>query len=96
VKGPLSTDRSMVVDLDTLDALLQEVVVQPFDHQHLNYAVAEFAFGKVIPTAEALAVYIWKQLVDRLPSGVVLCKVLIREDATLFAEYCGESASEAE
>jgi 6-pyruvoyltetrahydropterin/6-carboxytetrahydropterin synthase len=95
VKGRLSSDRSMVMDLESLDTLLREVVVSRLDHQHLNYVVPEFAPGKVIPTAEALAVHIWRQLEGRLPNGVILHRVRIQEDATLFAEYYGESDGEA-
>lgn len=90
VSGPVSEDRDMVMDLVPLDRILQDEVVAPLDHQHLNHAVPEFAFGGRIPTAEALAVYVWERIDPRLPEGVRLHCVRIEEDADLHAEYYGE------
>lgn len=80
----------MVIDLQDLDRLLQERVVSRVDHQHLNHAIPEFAYGKSIPTAEALAYWVWHQLTNALPAGVTLDKVRIQEDEALFAEYLGD------
>lgn len=83
----------MVMDLAELDRLLHEKVVNPLDHQHLNFAVPEFHYGKTIPTAEALAVWVWRQVEPDLPGGVRLRNVRIEEDETLYAEYAGESGT---
>jgi 6-pyruvoyltetrahydropterin/6-carboxytetrahydropterin synthase len=64
---------------------------QPLDHRHLNLDVADFAYGRVIPTAEALAVWVWRRLEPQLPAGVRLHAVRIEEDDDLSAEYFGES-----
>ena len=90
VSGTLSSDRSMVIDLGDFDELLHQVIVQPMDHQHINYAIPEFAFGKTIPTAEALSVWIWEHLGPKIPEGVRLHTVRVQEDETLFAEYRGD------
>jgi 6-pyruvoyltetrahydropterin/6-carboxytetrahydropterin synthase len=79
----------MVVDLATLDEILRQEVVEPLDHKHLNHAVDEFAFGKKVPTAEAVAVYLWRRVADRLPDGLRLHRIRIQEDPLLFAEYFG-------
>ena len=89
VTGPLSADRSMILDLGDLDSILRMEIVEPLDHQHLNHAVPEFAYGSQIPTAEALAVYIWNRIEPRLPAGVTLTRVRVREDAWLHADYHG-------
>jgi len=81
----------MVVDLAKLDTVLHEEVVEPLDHRHLNLDVPEFAFGQQLPTAEALAVYIWRRVEPRLPPGISLDCVRVQEDPTLFAEYRGEA-----
>jgi 6-pyruvoyltetrahydropterin/6-carboxytetrahydropterin synthase len=80
----------MVMDLAELDALLHRLVVERFDHKHLNYDVAEFAFGAEVPTAEALAVHVWDLVERELPRNVQLKCVRIQEDPHLYAEYCGE------
>lgn len=90
VSGSLSPDRSMVIDLEVFDELLDEVIMKPMDHQHLNHAIPDFAYGNTIPTAEALSVWIWRKLGPKLPEAVRLEVVRVEEDETLFAEYHGE------
>ncbi|MFQ5703546.1 MAG: 6-pyruvoyl tetrahydropterin synthase family protein [Gemmatimonadales bacterium] len=89
VSGSPSDETSMVADLAHLDAAIQQEVVQRFDHRHINYDVPEFAFGKQIPTVEALAVFIWNKMVDRMPPSVKLECVRIQEEPCLYAEYHG-------
>jgi 6-pyruvoyltetrahydropterin/6-carboxytetrahydropterin synthase len=91
VAGPIDDETSMVMQLVELDSLLATRIVNRFDHNHINtVAPDEFGPGKRIPTAEALAVYIWNDLGPRLPAGVSLNCVRIQENTTLYAEYRGE------
>ena len=80
----------MVMGLNLLDQLLHEEVLERFDHRHLNHDIPEFAFGRQIPTAEALAIHTWQRLEPRLPTGIQLECVRIQEDPGLYAEYRGE------
>lgn len=89
VRGPISPDRSMIIDLVDLDTILREEVVDPLDHQHINHVVPEFAYGQRIPTAEAMAVYLWERIAPRLPAGISLQRVRVQEDAHLHADYHG-------
>jgi 6-pyruvoyltetrahydropterin/6-carboxytetrahydropterin synthase len=91
VAGGVSEQTGMLVDLGLLDRILDEEVRQPLDHRHLNFDVPEFAFGRQVPTAEALAVYVWRRIAARLPAGVRLQAVRIAEDDSLSAEYLGEA-----
>lgn len=91
VTGPLADDTGMVMDLAALDRMLVTEVHEPLDHRHLNLDVPEFAYGKVVPTAEALAVWVWRRLEPRLPQGVRLLAVRIEEDDDLYADYFGET-----
>jgi 6-pyruvoyltetrahydropterin/6-carboxytetrahydropterin synthase len=91
VAGPMADDTNMVIDLQRFDALLHREITERFDHRHINYDVPEFAFGKTIPTVEALAVYIWERVTAGLPDGVRLACVRLYEDPQLYAEYRGES-----
>ncbi len=90
VSGPISQDTSTVFDLAQLDNILREEVLEPLDHQHINHAVPEFHYGGQIPTAEALAVYLWGRIVRRIPSEIELLCVRVQEDTDLFAEYCAD------
>ena len=90
VAGTLANDTGMIIDLHDLDAILQEEVTDRFDHKFINHDVPDFAAGKLIPTGEALAVYIWQSIAKRLPGGVRLQCVRVQEEPHLYAEYFGE------
>ncbi len=90
VSGPLGRDTSMVLDLNVFDRILHEEIANRFDHQHINEAEEEFAYGKTIPTAEALAVFLFQKVAARLPEGVRLYKLRVQENPNLYAEYFGQ------
>jgi len=79
----------MVMDLVELDRILHEEVVALFDGRHLNLDVAEFAYGRTLPTCETIAVHVFPRVAARLPAGVVLERVRILEDPTLYADCTG-------
>jgi 6-pyruvoyltetrahydropterin/6-carboxytetrahydropterin synthase len=81
--------RGMVMDLAALDRILQEEVVDRFDGRHLNLDVPEFAYGRLLPTCEALAAHVYGRVSARLPAGIALERVRIAEDPTLYAECTG-------
>ena len=80
----------MVLDLKIFDRILREEIAHRLDHQHINDAEEEFAYGKTIPTAEALAVFFFQKVTARLPEGVRLHKVRVQENPNLYAEYFGQ------
>ncbi len=77
-------------DLGELDAILDEEVKRPLDHQHVNHAIPEFRSGGLIPTTENLAIWIWRRLEPRIAGGR-LVKLRLREDFDLFVDYYGEA-----
>jgi len=90
VKGTPDPATAMVIDLALLDRILRDEVIERFDHRHLNHDVPEFAFGKTLPTGEALCLDIWTRVAARLPAGCALDAVRVQEEPALFAEYRGE------
>ena len=66
VTGPLDPDTGRVVDLQTLDALVREAVLEPFEHSNLNVDIAEF--GSLVPTTENLALVIERRLARKWDS----------------------------
>lgn len=93
VSGALDPDTGMVMNLTDLDQILQEEVTERFDHRFINHDVPEFAPGKMVPTGEALAVFLWDRIGRQLPPHVVLESVRIQEDPHLYAEYRGVKGS---
>jgi len=90
VRGGLDETTGFTVDLGMLDRILGEEVTERFDHRNINLDVPEFADGKLVPTGENLARFVWQCVSMRLPEGVYLSDVTIAEDKTLSASYRGE------
>lgn len=89
VSGVLDPETQMVMDLPLLDTILTERVATPLAGRHLQDAVPVFAPGGQLPTCEAIAAWCFAQVAERLPESVVLERVLVAEDATLWAECRG-------
>jgi 6-pyruvoyltetrahydropterin/6-carboxytetrahydropterin synthase len=64
IAGEPDPKTGMIVDLKELKGILEAEVIEPMDHRFLNYEVPPF--DKVVPTAENIAVEIWKRLAPRL------------------------------
>jgi len=85
VRGEIDM-HGFAVDLVALDALLAERI-GALDGSDLNQRI--FSDGRVQPTTEALARWIWGELVDRVPRPARLARVRVAESGTLAAEYAG-------
>ena len=91
VTGPLDPDTDMVLDLPELDRILAEEVTARLDGRHLNLDLPEFAYGRALPSCEALARFLFQRIAPRLPAGVTLARVRVAEDASLHADCTGDS-----
>ena len=89
VRGPLADVTGMVIDLAELDAILAQEILQPFGGQDLNHAIPDVEAGVTQPTCEVFADHLYRRIVARLPSGVLLERVRIAEDPTLHADCTG-------
>jgi len=90
VAGEIDDVTGMIVDLSVLDRILATEVRERFDHRNINADIPEFADGKLVPTGENLARFIFQRVRQRLadersPARVVT--VTVAEDATLSATY---------
>ena len=72
VAGEIDPVTGMVMDLGLLDRILAEEVTGPFHGKHFNLDVQVFAYGKTIPTCEAIADYLHDRVARQLPAGVKL------------------------
>ena len=89
VSGPIDSQAAMVIDLPELDRIIEEEVVTPLHQRHLNLDVPEFAYGKTLPTSEAVAQLLYRRIAPRLPEPVTLERVRVAEDASLHADCTG-------
>lgn len=82
--------------LEVLDRLVDEEVLRPFDHKHLNYDTDDFR--DLNPTSENLTRVIWEKLARRLAdytdNEARLYKVAVRETARNYFEYYGQPEPE--
>jgi 6-pyruvoyltetrahydropterin/6-carboxytetrahydropterin synthase len=87
VSGPLDAKTGFIANLGTLDDILQRHVRDPLDHRNLNIDVPEFAEGKDIPSGENLARWIADRVQRELPAPVIVTRVVVREDPSLWATW---------
>lgn len=87
VMGEIDDLTGFVVDLGVLDAVLEREVKQRFDHRNINVDIPEFADGKVVPTGENIARFIFECVSASLPAPARVSSVTVAEDQTLSATY---------
>lgn len=78
-------------DLDRLDRIVDEEVLKPYDHKHLNYDAPDFR--DLNPTSENLTRVVWDNLARRFghedTGGARLYRVAVRETARNYFECYG-------
>lgn len=82
--GDINPATGYVYDMKKLSDLIQESVIKKFDHRNLNLDVKEFK--DLNPTAENIAVVIWKILREQIESHYEL-KVTLYETERNIVEY---------
>lgn len=85
--GEPDADTGYVYDLKELSDLIQEHVLRRFDHRNLNLDLAEFK--GVNPTAENIALVIWKILRAQIDPKFDL-KITLYETERNFVEFPAE------
>jgi 6-pyruvoyltetrahydropterin/6-carboxytetrahydropterin synthase len=94
VAGEIDGRTGFSVDLAALDRLLRREVLEPLDHQHLNYVVPAFAEGGEIPTSENILAHLWPRIAAGLPSGAALRRLRLSEEPGLYVDYFGGGADD--
>lgn len=84
VVGQPDPSTGYVMDMKVLSDLIKEQVLMPFDHKNLNLDTAYFK--NLNPTAENIAVVIWRILRQHIDSQYEL-RVKLYETERNFVEY---------
>jgi 6-pyruvoyltetrahydropterin/6-carboxytetrahydropterin synthase len=82
--GEPDPDTGYVFDMKKLSDLIREQVTAKFDHKNLN--LDTHYFGRMIPTAENIAIVIWNILRDKINPNLHL-KITLYETERNFVEY---------
>jgi len=91
VRGEIDARSGMVCDLAALQKLVQDLVVEPFDHTFLNKDVPFFT--TCVPTAENIALHIADRLNQPIAAiGAVLHKIHLQESPNNAAVIYAEAA----
>jgi 6-pyruvoyltetrahydropterin/6-carboxytetrahydropterin synthase len=90
VTGPIDPRTGMVANLVDLDRVVQETVIERFDHKNLNIEIAEFR--EQVPTSEVLLMEIHRLLAERWPreaafAGTRISRLRLQETGKNFFEY---------
>uniref|UniRef100_A0A3P8Z1Q8 6-pyruvoyl tetrahydrobiopterin synthase n=1 Tax=Esox lucius TaxID=8010 RepID=A0A3P8Z1Q8_ESOLU len=86
-KGMIDRHTGMVMNITDLKQHVEDVVMIPLDHKNLDKDVPYFS--DVVSTTENVAVYIWDNMVKRLPADL-LYEVKIHETDKNVIVYRGE------
>jgi len=85
VKGKINPRTGMICDLSALNSLINDLVVEPFDHTFLNKDIPYFA--DCVPTAENIALHISDKLTNPINAiGANLYKIKLQESPNNAAE----------
>ena len=87
VRGEIDPVTGMLVDLGLLDRVLAAEVRDRFDHRNINLDIPEFADGKLVPTGENVARFIFERVQRGLSGTAKVTEVTVAEDATLRCTY---------
>ena len=86
VTGEIDQETGFVIDVKILSDLIKEHIEEVFDHKNLNLDVPDFA--NLNPTAENIAVVIWKKLRPFIDSEMEM-EVVLYETPRNFVTYKG-------
>lgn len=88
VRGPVDPRTGIVIDVGLLDRIVNEEVIERYDHRHLNHDVDDFA--GLSPTSENVARAIFARIAGRIPRPAELHRVRLHETARNVFECHGE------
>ncbi|HLL43424.1 MAG TPA: 6-carboxytetrahydropterin synthase [Segetibacter sp.] len=84
VVGEPDPETGFVIDLKLLSEVIEESILNRFDHKNLNVDLEEFS--KLNPTAENIAIVIYRMLREKLNPALEL-QVRLYETERNFVEY---------
>jgi 6-pyruvoyltetrahydropterin/6-carboxytetrahydropterin synthase len=87
IEGEPDAVTGMILDLKRLREILEEKVLNVYDHRLLNREVEPFA--QVVPTVENIAIDIWNRVVGSIGGRARLYSVKVHETNELSVEYRG-------
>ena len=87
VKGKINNSSGFIVDIKKLNKIISKYIIDIFDHSQIEKDIDWFKNKQ--PSTENMLVFMWDEIVDRIPSGAILHCIKLRETPSIFSEYYG-------
>jgi len=87
IEGDPDPVTGMILDLKRLKEILDEKVLDVYDHRLLNREVSPF--DRIVPTVENIAIDIWNRIAPSIQGRARLYSVRVHETSDLSVEYRG-------
>jgi len=87
VRGEINNDSGFIVDIKKLNKIISKYIIDVFDHSQIEKDIHWFKNKQ--PSTENMLIFMWDEIVDRIPSGAILYCIKLRETPTIFSEYYG-------
>ncbi|KAG0713388.1 6-pyruvoyl tetrahydrobiopterin synthase [Chionoecetes opilio] len=91
VRGPVDEVTGMVINVSDLKVIIQEVVMNTFDHKNVDLDVPVFRDTNLVSTAENIAVVMYDGIQELLPGGLKLHRIRLHETGKNVVDYYGNS-----
>lgn len=87
ISGEINKDSGFIVNLHTLNKIIQELVLSEIDHSQIDKDIDYFSDKQ--PSTENMVVYIWEKLADNIPPPAKLYSIKLQETPTISTIYFG-------
>ena len=87
LKGNINSESGFVINISKLKDVVNNYVMKFLDHSQIQKDIEWFKNKQ--PSTENLVLFIWEQIVNRIPDGAHLHKIKLRETPSIYTEYYG-------
>ena len=88
ISGPVNDESGFIVNLFELNKIVKLHVLDVMDHSQIQLDIPWFELKQ--PSTENMVVFIWEQIVTKIPNPAKLNSIKLRETPTIFTEYFGQ------
>jgi len=88
ISGPINDESGFIVNLFELNKIVKLHVLDVMDHSQIQLDIPWFESKQ--PSTENMVVFIWEQIVTKIPNPAKLNSIKLRETPTIFTEYFGQ------
>ena len=87
ISGPIDEKSGFIINLKTLNELVEKKVINIFDHSQIEKDIDWFQNRQ--PSTENMVIFIWDQIVSNIPTPAKLYSIKLQETPTIYTKYHG-------